>query len=126
MTLPFDPAGEPYVSLATYRKSGAEVRTPVWIAAYGSAFYVFSEGEAGKVKRIRARRKVRLAACDFRGKVHRDWIDGTASIVRDQALIDRIYPAFTQKYGWQMRIGNFFSRLVGRYPKRAMIEIRLD
>ena len=50
---PLDAAREPYVCLATYRRDGREVRTPVWIAAEGGVFYVFSAPEVGKVKRIR-------------------------------------------------------------------------
>ena len=51
---PFDPAVESYVNLATFRRNGREVRTPVWIAGADCLYYVFSEGNAGKVKRIRA------------------------------------------------------------------------
>src|SRR5262245_32779271 len=71
MSLPasFDPAVERYVNLATYRRNGAEVRTPVWIAGEGDRYYVFSAGEAGKVKRIRVTPRVRLAACDMRGEL---------------------------------------------------------
>ncbi len=122
----FEPADEPYVSLATFRKTGVEVRTPVWIAAHGSRYYVFSAGDAGKVKRIRNNSRVRLAPCDVRGKLRGDWIEGHASIVKDQDEIDRMYPAFTKKYGWQMRLGNVFSRLTGRYSRRAIIAIKLD
>lgn len=121
----FDPAREPYVNLATYRRSGAEVRTPVWIAEHQGTCYVFSEGRAGKVKRIRNNPAVRLAACDVRGKLKSDWIDGTARIVRDQSEIDVMYPAFTAKYGWQMRLGNLLSRLTGRFHRRAIIAITL-
>ncbi len=50
----FNPATERYVSLATYRRDGTEVLTPVWLAQAGQDFYVFSEGESFKVKRVRA------------------------------------------------------------------------
>lgn len=121
----FDPAGEPYVNLATFRKTGIEVRTPVWIAGHDGRYYVFSESRAGKIKRIRANPMVRLAACDVRGKLKSDWIDGKARIVRDQKEIEAMYPAFTDKYGWQMRLGNLFARLAGRYDRRAIIAITL-
>jgi PPOX class probable F420-dependent enzyme len=62
----FDPAADKYVSLATYRRNGVEVKTPVWIADVSRLYYVFSAGDAGKVKRIRATPRVRLAACDVR------------------------------------------------------------
>ena len=123
--MPFDPVGEPYVSLATYRKNGVEVRTPVWIAEHDGTFYVFSESKAGKVKRIRARKRVRLAACDIRGNLKSDWIEGTARIVKSDDEIEAMYPAFTKKYGWQMRLGNLLARISGRYGRRAIIAITL-
>ena len=46
----FNPAIETYVNLATYRKDGREVRTPVWLAGDNGEYYVFSESKAGKVK----------------------------------------------------------------------------
>ena len=38
-----------YMSLATFRRSGAEVATPVWFAAVDGKLYVVSAGNAGKV-----------------------------------------------------------------------------
>lgn len=122
----FDPATEQYVNLATFRKSGVEVHTPVWIAEHSGTYYVFSEGKAGKVKRIRNNSHVRLAPCDMRGNLKGEWIDGTARLVDDADEIAQMYPAFTRKYGWQIRVANFFSRLSGRYQRRAIIAITLD
>jgi uncharacterized protein len=120
----FDPALSPYVSLASFRQSGVEVRTPVWIAAHGGTCYVFSERRAGKVKRIRNNPRVRLAPCDLRGNLLGDWIEGTARLVDDPAEIEAMYPAFTRKYGMLMRIGNVFAKLSGRFNRRAIIAIR--
>lgn len=122
--LPFDPAKERYVNLATFRRSGVEVRTPVWIAEHGGEYYVFSEGNAGKVKRIRANGKARMAACDVRGNVNSEWVDGTARIVDDPAEIDAMYRAFSRKYTWQMWIANFLARLSGRFGRRAIIAVK--
>jgi len=121
-----DPVDEKYVALVTFRRTGAAVSTPVWIAKTDSACYVFSEGRAGKVKRIRNNPAVRLAACDFRGRVHGPWHSGRACVVSDLRTIEKAYRAFRQKYGWSMKIGDFFSRLSGRYGRRAMLEIELD
>jgi PPOX class probable F420-dependent enzyme len=71
---PFDPAAEKYVSLATYRRNGVEVKTPVWIARVGERYYVFSAGDAGKVKRIRATPRVRL----------HDWPNPSTCLHRDR------------------------------------------
>ena len=120
----FNPSTERYVSLATYRKNGAEVRTPVWIAELEGRYYVFSAANAGKVKRLRNNHQVRIAACNYSGKLlHSDWLAGNAKLVTDAVLIERVYKAFTNKYGWQMRLTNLLSKLSGRYHQRSMIEI---
>ena len=67
-----------YVNLATFRRNGVEGRTPVWMAALDGRGYVFSAGDAGKVKRIRATPRVRLAACNARGTLTGAWHDGSA------------------------------------------------
>lgn len=119
----FDPGLARYVSLATFRRDGREVRTPVWIAELDGRYYLFSEGKAGKVKRIRNNSRARLAACDLRGRVHGGWLEAEARIVHDRELTERVYAALRNKYGVQMKIGDFFSKLAGRYGKRAIIEL---
>lgn len=121
----FDPARETYVSLVTFRRDGREVRTPVWIAEADGRYYVFSEGDAGKVKRIRATKRVRLAACNYRGVVRGEWIDGLGRVVKERDVIERALAGLRRKYGWRMKIGDVLSKLSGRYDKRAFLEIEL-
>ena len=125
MTRPFDPAAEHYVSLATYRRSGVEVKTPVWIAGKADRYYVFSAGDAGKVKRIRHTSRVRLAACDSRGNVKSAWIDAEARVVSQPSVIETALQALRAKYGLIMRFTDFFAKLTGRFGRRAYIEITL-
>jgi uncharacterized protein len=115
-----------YVSLATRRKDGREVLTPVWIATDAGAHYVFSAPNVGKVKRIRANPRVRVAKCNARGKDLGNWYEGNARLITaDPALVARAYRALHAKYGWQMWLGGFFSKLAGRYAQREFIEITL-
>ena len=114
-----------YVSLSTQRRDGREVRTPVWIAGVGSTQYVFTEARAGKVKRIRAQGRARLAACTAGGRVLGAWHDARARIVEDPLLIAEAYRALYAKYGWQMRLIDWFSKLTGRYDGRAIIALEL-
>jgi uncharacterized protein len=123
VTLLFALATARYVSLATFRRDGREVHTPVWIAPAGGHHYVFSAGNVGKVKRLRANPQVRLAACDARGKVSSGWMEGRARIVDDPTTVAQAYRALHTKYGWAMWIADFFGKLTGRYAKRAIIEI---
>jgi hypothetical protein len=133
--LPFDPAHERYVSLATYRRDGREVRTAVWIAPGGIApdgdgrLFVYTNAKSGKVKRIRANGRVRLAACDVRGKVSGEWSPELRGHVVDpiaeRELFERGFERIIAKYGWQMRAALLASRITGRHADRAILEIEI-
>ena len=112
-----------YVSLATFRTTGAEVRTPVWFAAVGGKLYVFTAGESGKVKRLRRSSRARVTPCDARGNVHGQWHDATARLVTPPAAA---MLTLRSKYGWQKRLLDLFSGLSGRIRNRAWIEIVLS
>jgi uncharacterized protein len=114
---------EPYISLVTFRRTGAAVPTPVWFAARNGRLYVFSESRAGKVKRLRNDARARFAACNFRGRVHGEWHEARARVLADPAEQGAARAALRAKYGWQIRLVDFFSRLAGRIDARAMIEI---
>ena len=120
-----DLARERYVSLATFRRNGAEVKTPVWFAAVDGKLYVVSAGDAGKVKRLRHSSRALVAPSDGRGAVRGAWRDATARIVTDPVSIERAHKALLAKYGWQARLLDLFSRLSGRIRRRAWIEVEL-
>lgn len=116
-------ASAKYISLETFRKTGVGVPTPVWFAADPAApqiFYVYSEADAGKIKRIRNNPRVRVAPSDMRGKVRGEWVDGQARII-DGAAGEKAQKLLRQKYGWMKRMGDFFSRLLGH--KQALLQI---
>ena len=120
-----DLARHRYVSLATFRRNGTEVKTPVWVAAAGGKLYVFTAGDSGKVKRLRQSSRARLAPSDARGRVLGAWRDAVARIVTEPRTIARAHAAVRAKYGWQMRLADLFSRLGGRMQRRAWIEIEV-
>ncbi len=116
---------EPYLNLATFRRSGAAVETPVWFAAHAGRLYVFTEGTAGKVKRLRANPAIRIAPCNLRGRPKGAWLPGRARRVDDAAAVAAAYRALRRKYGLQMRLIDLFSRLSGRIGKRAILELEV-
>ena len=116
---------ELYISLETFRRDGRAVATPVWFAIADDRIYVFSEAEAWKVKRLRNDERVRISACNVRGRVHGPAFDGKGHRVGDAATEDKAYAALLDKYGWQMRLANFFSRLTGRIDGRAVLELEV-
>ena len=78
-----DLARERYVSLATFRRNGAEVRTPIWFAMVDERLVMVTGGDSGKVKRLRNNARVRIAACDARGAVHGPWHEAAARIMTE-------------------------------------------
>lgn len=123
-SLPFNPAAQRYISLATYRRNGAEVRTPVWVAQSGEHFVLFSAADTGKVKRIRATPRARIAPCSAQGEIRGPWMDVSARIIDGTAEVNRAYAALRKKYTWQMGLVDFFSRLFGKIDKRVLIELQ--
>jgi len=114
-----------YLALATFRRSGAEVRTPVWFATMDGKVYVFTAGESGKVKRLRRSSRARVAPSDVRGGARGEWWDAGARLVTEPGLIERAHAALRAKYGWQAWVGDVLSRLTGRIRHRAWIEIEV-
>jgi PPOX class probable F420-dependent enzyme len=125
MTPAFDAARPRYVSLATFRRDGREVRTPVWIAGDGRRLYVYTNAKSGKVKRVRANGRARLAACDARGRLAQPeaWLDARARLLSEPAAIEAGFAALLAKYGWQLRLALAASRVSGRYADRAILEL---
>jgi uncharacterized protein len=114
-----------YLSLATFRRNGAEVATPVWFAAAGGKLYVFTAGESGKVKRLRHSSRARVTPSDARGRVRGEWREASARIVTEPRTVERAHAALRSKYGWQMRLADLLSLLTGRINRRAWLEIEL-
>jgi uncharacterized protein len=114
---------EGYINLATFRRNGKAVETPVWFAILGGKLYVVTDGTSAKVKRIRATKRVRLAPCNAWGGITGDWIDGTGRILGEERLITRAHAALEKKYGWQMWLLDTTSRLFGRIGRRAYLEL---
>jgi PPOX class probable F420-dependent enzyme len=70
--------GAKYMSLATFRKSGQEVRTPVWFAESAAGVVFMTNPKLAKVKRMRRESRVRVAPCTARGAVTGEWHEGRA------------------------------------------------
>lgn len=81
MPVPSEISGAKYISLTTFRKSGAAVRTPVWFGEEACKLYVRTRGDSGKCKRIRNNSSVGVAPCTFRGKIAGPEFNATARIL---------------------------------------------
>jgi uncharacterized protein len=112
-----------YINLMTFKRDGAGVQTPVWAAPLDGKLVVFTNRDSYKVKRIGRNPKARVARCDARGKLLGPWLDATCTVSGDPVQQRRIMEALGRKYGWQIAVTNFFSRLFGKAQKRAYLEI---
>ena len=115
-------AGQKYLNLETYRKSGAAVATPVWFAEDAGVLYIYSLANAGKVKRIRNNPRVRVMACGMRGEPKGEWVEGSARIL-NAAGAERAHGLLDKKYGLIKKIGSLYSKLMKRERSTIAIEL---
>lgn len=127
---------EKYVSFTSVKRNGEEVSLPVWIVQFSPSEVAFtSDGNAWKVKRVRANAQVSLQPCDIRGRVREGSLKvyGTARVVtpqenpQDLAVVEK---AVNKKYGLVSRFVNlssFFKSIFRRKKSDdAAIIIRLS
>ena len=114
-----------YALLSTRKKDGSFVDTPVWFAKQGKQVYMFSAGDAGKVKRLRNFSEIRLAPCTVSGKPLGDFVPATATLA-DAEQAREAHRKLVLKYGWQMRLLDVGARLSGRIRTRAFILAELS
>ena len=84
-------------------------------------FYLSTNADSFKVKRMRRTPRVRIAACDRRGRVSGDWVEAQATVVGEPEQ-GRATKAFDRKYFPWKQVINLMS-CVMRY-RRAVVAIR--
>ena len=84
MSIPREIQGQKYLSLATFRKSGLAVYTPVWFGEANGKLYVKTRNDSGKFKRIRNNPEVKVAPCSARGKITGSEFAARARILSSQ------------------------------------------
>ena len=98
--------------------TAAKCAPPSGSQAKAAHLYIFSEGDAGKVKRIRATKRVAVAACDVRGGLEGRLQPGRRTRrARTKQTIARGYRALRKKYGWQMVAARLLLPLVRQDPQ---------
>ncbi len=102
MPIPPELEGKNYVSLTTFRKTGAAVATPVWFGEEDGKLYVMTRSDSGKYKRLRNNPEVKVAPCTMRGKVTGPEFAGTARLL-PQEEFPRAKQAVRRKY-WMARL----------------------
>jgi len=100
------------ISLETYRKNNQPVRTPVWFVIKNELIYVVTRDQTGKAKRLRNNQQVKIATCNFKGKVSGEWISGTAKILSEDETKE-VVKWRDKKYGFMAKIAKFLSKSKG-------------
>ena len=114
---------EEYMSFSTLKKSGDFVATAVWFAPLDGAYYVFSAGGAGKVKRLRNFAEARIAPCTVTGKVTGEAFEADAYLLESAEDEATALRALNQKYGFKMKLTDLLSALTGKKNKRTYIRV---
>ena len=109
-----------FVSLTTFRRSGAPVSTSVWVGRHGEGLVVLTPAGSGKVKRLRHDPRVELRPCGRFGAVEHgvepvpaaaEVREAHADVVQARATIRRAYPV-------ESRIVLGIERLIERLRRR--------
>jgi uncharacterized protein len=106
--IPSEIHGQKYISLATFRKSGVPVATPVWFGEDADRLYVMTRSDMGKVKRIRNDPQVRVAPSTIRGKVTGPEFAATVRLLPPEEHA-HARSAINRKY-WAARLPLIWSR----------------
>ncbi|WAB82516.1 PPOX class F420-dependent oxidoreductase [Microcella daejeonensis] len=94
-----------FISLATFRKTGARVPTTVWVAREGDALIVTTPADSGKVKRLRNSGRVQLSTSSRMGRVAGDAfvVEAHCEIAGPDGQHPSAVAALKAKYGFEYR-----------------------
>lgn len=108
---------EKYVAFTTFRRTGDDVTTPVWIAPLSGGRAGFTtSASSGKAKRLAHTAEVVLQPCDQRGhvKAGSQRVHGRARIVvPGEAEFDEVLAAIKTKYGWAAAAVSVVGKVMG-------------
>ena len=95
-------AGKKYLSLASFRKNGQAVRTPLWFTEHEGKLYFMTRNDSWKYKRIRNNPRVLVAPCTMRGRIIGPDVEGRARVLEPWEF-PAARRALERKY-WLMRL----------------------
>ncbi len=101
-------AGKKYMSLASFRRNGQAVRTPLWFAEQDGKLYFMTRDDSWKYKRIRNNPRVLVAPCTMRGRITGPDVEGRARVLEPWEF-PAARRALERKY-WLMRVSFLWSK----------------
>ena len=112
-----------FVNLATFRRTGERVATPVLFAMDGDRLLVRTAHDAGKLKRLTHTSRVEVTPCDQRGHALGAAVCGHARVLGAEAVA----PTLAILHARYRIAGPLFTKLRHLRGKRdVIVEIVLD
>lgn len=115
-----------FIELTTFRKNGDAIATPVFFIADKGKLYLTTNGNSGKLKRIRNNGRVLIAPCNNRGKVIGEQFEAHA---RELPAGEHrsINTLLVRKHGFRFRMFLLVQRWIAFLKKapRTFVEIEL-
>jgi len=113
-----------FINLETFRKSGVGVKTPVWFEEEGDAFYVWTEANSWKAKRIRNNDgAVKITPSTASGEPVGEWVDAHATADASPKALKHVTKLLKKKYGLAFNGFQTMGKL--RKAKYTAIKIKL-
>jgi PPOX class probable F420-dependent enzyme len=85
--------------IVSFRRDGTPVATPVWAAPAGELYYVRTERDSGKVKRLRRDARVLIAPCAVNGRPLGAPVDAMARVLGGAEEEPAAERALAARYG---------------------------
>ena len=111
-----------FINLETFRKSGVGVKTPVWFVEEQGVFYVWTQADSWKAKRIRNNASVKLAPSTASGEPLGEWVDAQATADASPEALKYATKLMRKKYG--LAFQGF--RLMGKMNKAQHTSIKIE
>ncbi len=111
-----------YINLETFRKNGTGVKTPVWFVEENNAFYVWTEANSWKAKRIRNNGTVKVVPSTASGEPIGEWVDAHATADSSTEALAQVNDLMKKKYG--LAFTGF--RMMGKFRKASYTQIKIQ
>ncbi|MBT3314469.1 MAG: PPOX class F420-dependent oxidoreductase [Anaerolineae bacterium] len=111
-----------YLNLETFRKSGIGVKTPVWFVEENDAFYVWTEANSWKAKRIRNNSDVKIVPSTASGEPTGEWVDAQAIADASPEALTRLTQIMKKKYG--LAFAGF--QMMGKLRKASYTQLKIQ
>ena len=117
--------GKSFLNLATHRKSGQGVKTPVWFTQEGETFYVRTIAGSGKVKRVKNNAQVQIVPCEANGTPTGEWVAAQAVEATEPQTAELVRRLLEKKYG-AVQVKAFAAATALRKEKYTVLKIHLQ